>query len=420
VMTSIVHVDMDAFFASVELLRHPELTGKPVVVGGGGNRGVVAAASYEARSYGIYSAMPSRRAKRLCKDLVFISGDYEFYVQASERIMNILRRFTPLVEPVSLDEAFLDIGGVRRIHGEPESVAYKIRDAIYEEEGLRCSVGASVNKFLSKLASEHAKPKVGPKGPVYGESVFLLDESEVENFLEPLPVNAIWGVGPKTHKKLNALGIETVGELGRVSEGSLVSQLGKAAGQQLWRLARGIDNRNVVVEQEAKSIGHEETFPQDLKERDEIDRELIRLVDSVAWRLRKSDKKCRTISLKVRYPDFTTFSRSYTFPKPTSLSFLIIEEAKKLLREVDLTPGIRLLGISVTNFDKDFAEQLKFGENSYSGWKNTEDAVDLIRDRFGVASIGPASMLGSKGMRVKRKGEQQWGPDHDSSVERKG
>ena len=320
---------MDAFFASVELLRRPELVGKPVVVGGSGNRGVVAAASYEARSYGIYSAMPSRRAKRLCRDLIFISGDYEFYVQVSERIMNILRRFTPLVEPLSLDEAFLDIGGVLRVHGEPESIAYKIRDAIYEEEGLRCSVGVSVNKFLAKLSSENAKPKVGPSGPIYGEGIFLLGENEIEMFLDPLPVSAIWGVGPKTNKKLNALGIETVGELGRVSEGSLVSSLGKAAGGQLWRLARGIDDRNVVVEQEAKSIGHEETFPKDLTNREDVERELVRLVDSVSWRLRKSEKKCRTVSLKVRYSDFTTFSRSYTFPEPTSLSCAVLGEAKR-------------------------------------------------------------------------------------------
>ncbi len=413
--TSILHVDMDAFFASVELLRRPELVGKPVVVGGSGNRGVVAAASYEARSYGIYSAMPSRRAKRLCRDLIFISGDYEFYVQVSERIMNILRRFTPLVEPLSLDEAFLDIGGVLRVHGEPESIAYKIRDAIYEEEGLRCSVGVSVNKFLAKLSSENAKPKVGPRGPIYGEGIFLLGENEIEMFLDPLPVSAIWGVGPKTNKKLNALGIETVGELGRVSEGSLVSSLGKAAGRQLWRLARGIDDRNVVVEQEAKSIGHEETFPKDLTNREDVERELVRLVDSVSWRLRKSEKKCRTVSLKVRYSDFTTFSRSYTFPEPTSLSSTVLEEAKKLLGEVDLKPGVRLLGISVTNLDRSFGEQLKFSENPHSNRKNTQDAVDSIRDRFGVASIGPASILSSNGMRVKRKGEQQWGPDESSS-----
>ena len=415
--TPILHVDMDAFFVSVELLRHPELIGKPVVVGGSGNRGVVAAASYEARSYGIYSAMPSQRARRLCRDLKFISGDYEFYVQASEKIMNILKRFTPLVEPLSLDEAFLDVGGVQRVHGDPKSIAQKIRDAIYEEEGLRCSVGASVNKFLAKLSSENAKPKVGRRGPIYGEGIFLLNESEIEVFLDPLPVNAIWGVGPKTHKKLRNLGIETVGELGRVSEGSLVHSLGKSAGEQLWRLARGIDERDVIVEQEAKSMGHEETFSKDLTSREDAERELVRLVDSVTWRLRKSEKKCRTVSLKVRYSDFTTFSRSYTFPEPTSLSSVVVEEAKKLLDKVDLEPGIRLLGISVTNLDNNLVEQLKFSENSNSRWKSTEDAVDLIRDRFGAASIGPASILGSKGMRVKRKGEQQWGPESNSTIE---
>ena len=234
--SSMLHVDMDAFFASVELLRY---------------RGVVAAASYEARSFGIYSAMPSRRAKRLCKDLIFISGDYEYYVQVSRRIMTILQSFTPLVEPLSLDEAFLDIGGVRRIHGTPETVAHKIRNTIFDKEGLRCSVGVSVNKFLSKLASEHAKPKVGENGHIYGDGVFILEQAEVENFLDPLPINAIWGVGPKTRKKLNDLGIETVGELGRVSEGTLVSKLGEAAGKQLWRLARGIDNREVPIEREA-------------------------------------------------------------------------------------------------------------------------------------------------------------------------
>ena len=236
-------------------------------------------------------------------------------------------------------------------------------------------------------------------------------------FLDPLPVNAMWGVGPKTHKKLNALGIETIGELGRVSEGSLVSNLGNSVGQQLWRLARGIDDRNVVVEQEAKSIGHEETFSKDLTGREEVERELVRLVDSVAWRLRKSKKKCRTISLKVRYSDFTTFSRSHTSSEPTWLSSVLLEEAKGLLDGVDLSPGVRLLGVSVTNLDKNFVEQLKFSENPHSDRENTEGVVDLIRDRFGTASIGPASILGSNGMRVKTKGEQQWGPDQDSTIE---
>ena len=415
---SILHVDMDAFFASVELIRNPELIGKPVVVGGTGNRGVIAAASYEARSYGIYSAMPSRRARRLCKDLIFISGDYEYYVQVSQRIMGILESFTPFIEPLSLDEAFLDIGGAEKLHGSPESIAYKIRSAIYEKEGLNCSVGVSVNKFLSKLASEHAKPRVGEKGPIYGDGVFILNQSEVRNFLEPLPISAIWGVGPKTRKKLNDLGIETVGELGRVSEGTLVARLGESAGKQLWRLARGIDDRDVIVEQESKSIGHEETFPYDLQNKEDIERELVRLVDSVVWRLRKSNKKCRTISLKARYPDFKTISRSHTLPEPTALSALIIEEAKSLLNGVDLTPGIRLLGVSVTNLDSNFTEQLKLGEESHSGWENMEGAVDSIRDRFGMSSIGPASMLGARGLRVKRKGEQQWGPDENEPTKK--
>ena len=415
---SILHVDMDAFFASVELIRNPELIGKPVVVGGTGNRGVIAAASYEARSYGIYSAMPSRRARRLCKDLIFISGDYEYYVQVSQRIMGILESFTPFIEPLSLDEAFLDIGGAEKLHGSPESIAYKIRSAIYEKEGLNCSVGVSVNKFLSKLASEHAKPRVGEKGPIYGDGVFILNQSEVRNFLEPLPISAIWGVGPKTRKKLNDLGIETVGELGRVSEGTLVARLGESAGKQLWRLARGIDDRDLIVEQESKSIGHEETFPHDLQNKEDIERELVRLVDSVVWRLRKSNKKCRTISLKVRYPDFKTISRSHTLPEPTALSALIIEEAKSLLNGVDLASGIRLLGFSVTNLDSNFTEQLKLGEESHSGWENMEGAVDSIRDRFGMSSIGPASMLGARGLRVKRKGEQQWGPDENEPTKK--
>ena len=401
---------MDAFFASVELLRHPELLGKPLVVGGNGSRGVVAAASYEARSYGIHSAMSSHEARKRCKELVFLSGDHPHYQKVSKRIMKILRGFTPILEPLSLDEAFLDVQSVRRLHGEAENIAYRIRSKIFEDEGLTCSVGVSINKFLAKLASEHAKPKVSTSGPVAGFGVFVLNASDVDNFLAPLPVRAVWGVGPQTLKRLQLLGIETVGDLSRVSMGTLISHLGKSTGEHFWKLSRGLDERQVIPNQEAKSIGHEETFAQDLKDIQRIHRELIRLADAVVWRLRQSNKKSRTVTLKVRYPDFKSITRSHTFAEPTSSSHKIIEILNDLLLHLDLKKGVRLIGVSVSNLTLGSSIQLQLESEEIMNWEQTEEVMDRIRGRFGASSIGPASIVGPEGYEGKNQRDQQWGP----------
>ena len=317
--TPILHVDMDAFFVSVELVRRPELRGLPVVVGGDGERGVVAAASYEARAYGVRSAMPSTRARRLCPDVVFLPGDHRHYGEVSRRVMLIFRRYTPLVEPLSLDEAFLDVSGVVRLHGPPTEVAAAIRSDVLAEEGLGCSVGIAANKFLAKLASAQAKPTAGTDGPAPGRGVQVVPADGIREFLDPLPVEAIWGVGPRTLERLQRLGVRTVAELRAVPEPTLVSSLGRAAGAQFWRLARGIDERRVDPAQSVRSIGHEETFSRDLTEPGDLRRELIRMVDAVGRRLREAGVAGRTVTVKVRFPDFTTVSRSQTLPDATDL-----------------------------------------------------------------------------------------------------
>ena len=405
---TILHVDMDAFFVSVELVRRPELRGRPVVVGGEGARGVVAAASYEARAYGVRSAMSSNRARHLCPDLIFLGGDHRLYEEVSVRIMEIFGRYTPLVEPLSLDEAFLDISGTSRLHGPPELVAGAIREDLVVEESLTCSVGVAPNKFLAKLASEQAKPKAGLDGPEFGSGVVVVPVGGVKDFLVPLPVQAVWGVGPRTFERLARLGVRTVGDLGCLPEDTLVAALGQSAGAQLWRLARGIDDRRVEPKQSTKSIGHEETFAQDLASALEVHPHLVRMVDSVARRLRRAGVAGRTVSIKVRYPDFTTIGRSRTLADPTDLAVEILETATDLLDSLELDPGIRLLGISVSNLQDGSVRQLRFEEVTNPGWRAAEGAVDEIRERFGTGAIGPAVVddLGPKEL-----GERQWGPD---------
>jgi DNA polymerase-4 len=410
---TILHVDMDAFYASVEQLRNPELRGRPVIVGGPGARGVVAAASYEARVYGIHSAMPSTQAQRLCPHAVFVAGDHERYGEISQRVMAIFTSFTPLVETISLDEAFLDVTGARRLHGDGPAIGHQIRRAVLDAEGLTCSVGVAPTKFVAKLASEAAKPRVGRRGPEPGLGVKVVEAHEVLAFLHPLPVQALWGVGPKTLEKLHRLGVDTVADLAGLDERDAVAALGAANGAHLRRLAMGLDDRDVVPHQRAKSIGHEETFARDHHTLDALQHELVRLGDAVAARLRGAGLAGRTISIKVRFHDFRTITRSVTLASAVDTGPDVVRAASDLLGRIDPSPGVRLLGVHVSQLADGAARQLSLDDVEAPSWDDATGAIDAIRARYGADAIVPASLAGSDGIRVKKRGDQQWGPtDH--------
>jgi DNA polymerase-4 len=401
---------MDAFYASVEQHRRPELRGKPVIVGAPGARGVVAAASYEARVFGIHSAMPSVRAQRLCPHAVFVAGDHDLYAQVSRRVMAVFGSFTPLVEALSLDEAFLDVTGARRLHGDGATIGAKIRAAVLEQEGLTCSVGVAPSKFVAKLASEAAKPRVGRTGPEPGLGVKVVTAPEVLPFLHSLPVQALWGVGPKTLEKLQRIGVHTVAELADLDEGAVVAALGQASGSHLRQLALGIDDRPVVPEQRAKSIGHEETFARDHHRLDTLQHELVRLGDAVAARLRAAGVAGRTVSIKVRFHDFRTITRSITLPAAVATGPDVVRAAQALLEKVDPSSGVRLLGVHVSQLVEGAARQLSLEDAGAPSWDEATGAIDAIRARYGADAIGPASLSSPDGIRVKRRGDQQWGP----------
>ena len=408
---TILHVDMDAFFVSVELLRRPELRGRPVVVGGTGDRGVVAAASYEARSYGVFSAMPSARARRLCPHAVFLPGDHAHYAEISGRVMAVFRSHTPLVEPLSLDEAFLDVTGARRSEGDGAAIGRSIRAEVLATVGLTCSVGVATTKMVAKLASEAAKPRATPSGPAPGEGVHVVPPGAEDAFLRPLPARALWGVGPATLARLERFGVRTVGDIADLPDAALVGALGDANGRHIGRLARGIDPRPVEPDLRAKSIGHEETFPADLHERAALEREIVRMADAVAWRLRRDGRAARTVTLKVRFGDFRTITRSVTAARPIDDGPELADAALGLLREVDPAPGVRLLGVTGSGLVEAAARQLSFDDVEAPDWHEASGAIDAIRARFGDAAIGPASSADRRGLRIKRRGDGQWGPD---------
>jgi DNA polymerase-4 len=416
---AILHVDMDAFYASVELLRHPELRGTPVVVGAPGARGVVAAASYEARAFGVHSAMASVRARRLCPHAPFLPGDHPHYAAVSSRVMAILRDVTPLVEPLSLDEAFLDVTGARRVAGEPRVIAARLRDRVLEAEGLTCSVGVATTKFVAKLATEAAKPRASPSGPVFGTGVHVVEPGLELAFLHPLPARALWGVGPQTQKVLDRLGVRTVGDLAGIGEDVLVGALGSAVGGHLHRLSHGVDERPVVPDAPEKSVSHEETFATDLTDPATLQAEVVRLSEGVARRMRAAGVAGRTVSVKVRYPDFRTVSRSATVDGAIDTGVEVARAAKALLAGLDTSPGVRLLGVAVTNLASDPARQLTLddvlaeaspegaGASGAGAWRAVTDAVDAIRGRFGDGAIAPGTVA-ERGL--LRPGSQQWGP----------
>jgi DNA polymerase-4 len=333
---SILHVDLDAFYASVEQREDPTLAGRPVIVGGLGGRGVVAAASYEARAYGVYSATPMARARRACPDGVFLAPRFDLYRDVSTEVMRILRSYTPLVEPIALDEAFLDVAGVRRIHGPGPDVARSIRARVTAETRLTASVGVATTKLLAKLASDLAKP----------DGLLVVEPGTELAVLHPLPVRRLWGVGPATERRLATLGVETVGDLAAIPEDTLVHMLGTASGHHLHALAWNRDERPVVADQAVKSIGHEQTFPADLHDHAALEHQLVGLADGVASRLRAAHSTARTVQLKVRFGDFKTITRSRTLAAPTDLAADLGRVARELLGALDVGRGVRLLGIS--------------------------------------------------------------------------
>jgi DNA polymerase-4 len=407
---AILHVDLDAFFASVEVLDNPSLAGKPVIVGGAGERGVVAACTYEARAFGVHSAMPSVRARRLCPDAIFVTGRYDRYAELSARLHEVFGRFTPLVEGIALDEAFLDVSGARRLLGTGEEIAWSIRASIRSALGLDASVGVATTKFVAKLASEAAKPVADRKGTIRGRGVVVVAPGTELDFLHPLPVRALWGVGPATHKRLERFGVATVGDLAALPVETLVTALGSALGRHLHDLAWGRDPRRVEPDRAVKSVSHEETYAHDLHVASELAAEAVRLADSVGARLRRARLAGRTVSIKVRFHDFETITRSRTLPEPVDTGTVIARTAVSLLDEVDPTPGVRLFGVAVSNLVEDAAQQLSLLDGAAADWDRATGAVDEVRARFGDGAVGPAALVRPDGLRVKRRGDTQWGP----------
>jgi len=382
---TVLHVDMDAFYASVELLRRPELRGKPMIVGGGGTRGVVLSATYEARAYGVHSAMPMMRARRLCPEAVIVSPTPGVYAEASANIMEVFRSVTPLVEPISLDEAFLDVRGAARRLGTPRQVGEWIRATVEDEQGITCSVGAATTKFVAKLASARCKP----------DGLLVVPADQVVAFLHPLPVGALWGVGEKTEQTLARLGLHTVGDIANTPVGTLQRALGGAVGAHLSALSWGRDPRRVTPHEPEKSVGAEETFPVDVDDPAVITRELLRLSERTAARLRATGQVGRTISIKIRFADFTTITRSKTLPEATDVGRTVYETAVGLYEALGLERArLRLVGVRVEGI-ADAAgvpRQLLLGQKE-SGWREAEQAVDKASRRFGTGAVRPATLV---------------------------
>jgi DNA polymerase IV len=400
---AILHLDLDAFYASVEQRDHPELRGRPVIVGGLGHRGVVAAASYEARRFGVRSAMPTVRARRACPDGVFLPPALERYSAVSEQVMAVLREATPLVEPLSLDEAFLDVRGAHRLLGTGPEIAARLRERIKAELALTASVGVATTKMLAKIASDLSKP----------DGLLVVEPGTELAFLHPLPVSRLWGVGPKTLAKLAQLGVDTVGELAEVPEDTLVRSVGEAHGRHLHRLAHNVDDRPVEPERTVKSIGHEETFATDRADRAGLARDVVRMSDLVAARLRSSHQVARTVQLKVRYRDFTTITRAHTLPGPTDLAVTIAAEVKALLDAVDLRDGIRLLGVTALSLEAPGAVQEQLDLDAPTTPPEVaalERTIDAVRARFGADAVGRAAFTKSGSVQTDRRGSL-YGPD---------
>lgn len=376
----ILHIDMDAFYASVEERDDPSLLGKPVIVGGTAQgRGVVAAANYEARKFGVHSAMAAARAVRLCPQAVFITPRMERYAAISRQIRSIFEEFTPLVEPLSLDEAFLDVFGSEALFGPSAEIGRQIKRRIREELHLVASVGVAPNKFLAKIASDLRKP----------DGFVVIQANDVQAFLDPLPVGRLWGVGKVTGQTFERLGIRTIGQLRQLSLETLNDLFG-TSGEHYWQLAHGMDDRKVIPDRDAKSISHETTFAEDIADSEVLHAWLVELADQVARRLRRYELKGRTVELKVRFADFRTITRSLTLAEPSNITGELLAAGQQLLT-TRLPEGhlpVRLLGFGVKGFDDSGKSQRQlFNETDRERLRQLDRVADQIAGKFGKAAI---------------------------------
>jgi DNA polymerase-4 len=376
---NILHVDMDAFYASVELRDHPELRGKPVAIAAQGNRGVVLTATYEARELGVHSAMPLSRAKRIAPEVIILPPHHEKYSVVSRNVMALFESITPLVEPISLDEAFLDVSGALRRLANPVGIAELIRARVFDEQGITCSVGVASTKFIAKLASTRAKP----------DGMLLVPTDSVIDFLHPLPIGSLWGVGEKTEEHLTRLGLKTVGDIANTPVATLTRALG-SVGTSLFDLSWGRDPRSVNPHEPEKSVSNENTFSYDIDDPEIIRTEIAQLADKVAGRLRAAEYRGKTVTLKLRFADFTTITRSKT-GSHTDLAHDIYSTCWNLYQALGLQRvRIRLVGVKVDGLipATDAAEQLSFGEPEH-GRRDAEMAIDKLRSKFGPGAVKP-------------------------------
>lgn len=381
--TRILHVDMDAFYAAVAVLDDPSLRGLPLIIGAPDGRSVVSSASYEARRYGVRAAMPVSQAMRLCPTARIVMPRFDRYQDVSRQVMAIFESFTPLVEPLSVDEAFLDVQGVRRLWGSPARIAQLVRERVESEVGITCSVGVAATKHVAKMASTAAKPN----------GMLVVPAAETLRFLAPRSVRAMWGVGPKAAESLEARGIRTIGDIHEAPRAVLDRAVGSALSARLTQLALGEDPRAVETERVEKSIGHEETFDHDILDRPFLRAELLRLADRVAARLRRAHWETSTVAIKVRFDDFRTLSRSQTLAEPTAVGQRIGEAAQAMFEQIERRDPIRLLGVRAEKLQPEGGAALGLWDDD-ADWRRVEGAVDDAVARFGSATITRARHIG--------------------------
>ncbi len=390
----ILHIDMDAFFAAIEELDHPEYRGKPVVVGadprGGKGRGVVSTCNYEARKYGIHSAMPISQAYRSCPFAIFAPPRMERYVECSRQLFSILNEFTPKVEPISIDEAFLDITGCIRLLGTPEEIARKIKKCINDRLQLTASIGIAPSKFIAKIASDLKKP----------DGLVIVQPEEILEFLHPLPISKMWGVGKKSEVKLKAMGIHTIGDLARLTQDMVMKKFGKN-GINFWMLANGIDDREVELDHTVKSVSLENTFDQDVDDEHIIEKTIFSIADNLSRILRDKNLKGKTVTLKIRLQDFSTFTRAQSYGSFFDSSQVINETSLKLYHNFNRhNKKIRLLGISVSNLNNQCDEQLGFFDQAKKSDQKIDQVIDLVQHKFGPDLIKKASLMDRHSRRI--------------------